>query len=134
MGNISIPGPVTNNLRQGLTLRMGDAIQALDTASLIDRRERTEKKFTPYINQIDAIRGLFDVLGWEHVDLDTAEIESVEIDLDEHREALEEGLDEATLMLRRFIEEEEGRPDQRREAITDLAEIERFAASLAALR
>lgn len=131
MTNISIPGPVTNNLRQGLTLRIGSAVQALDTASLIDRRERTEEKFTPHINQIDVICGLFDVLGWEYVDLDMAEIEDVEIDLDEHREALEEGLDE-TMMLRRATKE--GSRENRAEARTDLVEVERFAASLAALR
>ena len=68
----------------------------------------------------------------EHVNLDPAEIEGVEIDLGEHREALEAGLDQATMMLR--WETKEGSREGRAQATTDLAEVERFAASLAALR
>jgi hypothetical protein len=132
MSNITIPGPVTNNLRQGLMLRMGSAIQALDTASLIDRRERSHEPFLDLIAQVCAHRDLFEAVGWEHVNLDPAEIEGVEIDLDDHREALEEGLDQATLMLRR--ETKEGSREGRAQATIDLAEVERFAASLAALR
>ncbi|HTB51014.1 MAG TPA: hypothetical protein VK701_08570 [Solirubrobacteraceae bacterium] len=55
MANISIPGPVTNDLRQGLILRMGDAAQALEEASLIDRRERSYETFAEHFEQIDAI-------------------------------------------------------------------------------
>jgi hypothetical protein len=128
MTHISIPGPVTNDLRQGLILRMGDAAQALDVASLIDRRKRSYEAFAAHFEQIDAIRDLFDALGWEHVTLDPAD---VEIDLDEHRGALEAGLDEATMMLRRFTEE--GSSEDRRQAVNDLGEVERFAALLAAI-
>ncbi len=132
MSNITVPGPVTNNLRQGLMLRIGSAIQALDTASLIDRRERSHEPFLERIAQINAIRDLFEAVGWEHVDLDPAEIEGVEIDLDDHREALEEGLEEAAAMLRRFTQE--GSSEDRQQAVGDLAEVEHFAASLAAVR
>jgi hypothetical protein len=83
--------------------------------------------FAEHFEQIDAIRDLFDALGWEHVELDPVEIEGVEIDLDEHREALVVGLDEAAMMLRAFTEE--GSRDQRRQAVSDLAEVERFAVS-----
>lgn len=44
MANITIPGSVTNDLRQGLTLRMGDEIETLEIASLIDRRERSYER------------------------------------------------------------------------------------------
>jgi hypothetical protein len=128
MVNVTIPGPVTNNLRQGLTLRMGSVIEALDQASLIDRSERSRETFAEHFEQTDAIRGLFSVLGWERVNLDPAD---AEVDLGEHRVALEAGLDQATEMLR--WEAKEGSPDQRQQAVDDLAEIERFAASLAAL-
>jgi hypothetical protein len=129
MANITIPGPVTNDLRQGLTLRMGDAIQTLEIASLIDRRERSYETFAEHFEQIDTIRDLFDALGWEHVELDPAD---VEIDLDEHRETLEAGVDEARMMLRGATKE--GSREDRAQATIDLAEMERFAASLAALR
>ena len=129
MANITIPGPVTNDLRQGLTLRMGDAIQTLEIASLIDRRERSYETFAEHFEQIDAIRDLFDALGWEHVELDPAD---VDIDLDEHRDTLEAGLDEARMMLREATKE--GSREDRAQATIDLAEMERFAASLAALR
>jgi transketolase N-terminal domain/subunit len=112
MTSISIPGPVTNDLRQALILRMGEVAQALEEASLLDRRKRSYEMFAEHFEQIDAIRDLFDALGWEHVEVDPAEIESVEIDLDEHREALEAGLDEATLILRTFTTE--GSSDSRR--------------------
>jgi hypothetical protein len=125
MTHISIPGPVTNDLRQGLTLRMGDAAQALEEASLIDRRERSYETFAEHFEQIDAIRDLFDALGWEHVEADPA---NVEIDLDDHREALEAGLDEAIMMVRTFTTE--GSPQDRQQAVIDLAQVERFAASL----
>ena len=131
MTSITIPGPITNNLRQGLTLRMGSAIEALDTASLIDRRERTHETFSEHFEQIDAIRDLFGVLGWEHVNLDPTEIEGVEIDLGEHREALEAGLDQATMMLR--CETKDGSREARAQARIDLAEVERFAVSLAGI-
>lgn len=125
MANISIPGPVTNDLRQGLTLRMGDAAQALEEASLIDRRERSYETFAEHFEQIDAIRDLFDALGWEHVELNPA---NVEVGLDEHREALEAGLDEAKKMLRGFTTE--GPPGERRQATIDLGEVQRLLASL----
>ncbi len=131
MSTVTIPGPITNDLRQGLTLRMGDAAQALEQASLVDRRKRTYEMFAEHFEQIDAVRELFDALGWEHVELDPPEIEGVEIDLDEHREALEAGLDDATMMLRAFTEE--GSPDQRRQAVSDLAEVECFAVLLATI-
>lgn len=132
MTNITVPGPLTNDLRQGLMLRMGSAIQALDTASLIDRRERSHEPFLDLIAQVCAIRDLFEAVGWEHVNLDPAEIEGVEIDLDDHREALEEGLDQATLMLGKEIKE--GSREGRAQATTDLAEVERFAESLGRIR
>lgn len=131
MSTITVPGPITNNLRQGLTLRMGDAAQALEQASLVDRRKRAHEMFAEHFEQIDAIRDLFDALGWEHVELDPSEIEGVEIDLDEYREALEAGLDEATMMLRAFTEE--GSRDQRQQAVSDLAEVECFAVLLATI-
>jgi hypothetical protein len=77
---------------------MGDAVPAFEQASLIDRRKRAYEMFAEYFEQIDAVRDLFDALGWEHIELDLPEIEGIEIDLDEHREALEVGLDEATMM------------------------------------
>ncbi len=132
MSTITVPGPVTNNLRQGLILRMGEAAQALEEASLVDRRKRDYEMFAEYFEQIDAIRDLFDAIGWEHVELDSAVIEGVEIDLDEHREAFEAGLDEATLMLRDAAKE--GSHEDRAQATIDLAEMECFIASLAALK
>jgi hypothetical protein len=132
MSAITVPGPVTNNVRQGLILRMGEAAQALEEASLVDRRKRDYEMFAEYFEQIDAIRDLFDAIGWEHVELDPAEIEGVEIDLDEHREALEAGLDEATMMLREAAKE--GSREDRAQAAIDLAQMERFTASLAALK
>ena len=132
MSTITVPGPVTNNVRQGLILRMGEAAQALEEASLVDRRKRDYEMFAEYFEQIDAIRDLFDAIGWEHVELDPAEIEGLEIDLDEHREALEAGIDEATMMLREAAKER-SREDQAQAAI-DLAEMERFIASLAGLK
>jgi hypothetical protein len=128
---VTIPGPITNDLRQGLTLRMGDAAQALEQASLVDRRKRAYEMFAEHFEQIDAVRDLFDALGWEHIELDLPEIEGVEIDLDEHWEALKAGLDEATMMLRAFAEE--GSPDQRQQAVSDLAEVECFAVLLATI-
>jgi hypothetical protein len=91
---------------------MGDAAQALEQASLVDRRKRAYEMFAEHFEQIDAVRELFDALGWEHIELNPPEIEGVEIDLDEYREALEAGLDEATMMLRAFTEE--GRAISRR--------------------
>jgi hypothetical protein len=132
MSTITVPGPVTNNLRQGLILRMGEAAQALEEASLVDRHKRDYEMFAEYFEQIDAIRDLFDAIGWEHVELDPVEIEGVEIDLDEHREALEAGLDEATMMLREAAKE--GSREDRAQATIDLAEMECFTASLAALK
>jgi hypothetical protein len=54
--------------------------------------------FAEHFKQIDAVRDPFDALGWEHVELDPSAIEGVEIDLYEHLEALEAGLDEATMI------------------------------------
>ncbi len=79
MSIIAIPGLVTNDLRQGLTLRMGDAAQALEQASMVDRRKRAHEMFAEHFEQMDAVRELFDALGWEHVELDPPEIEGVEI-------------------------------------------------------
>jgi hypothetical protein len=110
---------------------MGDAAQALEQASLVDRRKRTFKMFAEHFEQIDAVRDLFDALGWEHVELDPPEIEGVEIDLNEHREALEAGLDEVTMMLRAFTEQ--GSPDQGLQAANDLTEVECFAVLLATI-
>jgi len=132
MSTTTVPGPVTNNLRQGLILRMGEAAQALEEASLVDRRKRDYKMFAEHFEQIDAIRDLFDAIGWEHVELDQAEIEGVEIDLDEHREALHAGIDEATMMLREATKE--GSREDRAQATIDLAEMECFTAFLAALK
>jgi hypothetical protein len=132
MSTITVPGPVTNNVRQGLILRMGEAAQALEETSLVDRRKRDYEMFAEHFEQIDAIRDLFDAIGWEHVELDPAEIEGVEINLDEHREALEAGLDEATMMLREAAKE--GSREDRAQATIDLAEMECFTASLAALK
>lgn len=127
MSNITIPGPVANQLRQGLTLRMGEAAQALEEASLCDRRERTAETFAEHFEAIDAYRDVMLVLGWEH---DEPEPMDVEIDLDGHREVLDGGLDETTAILTRFTEE--GSPDDRRQAVIDLGEVEGFKASLPA--
>jgi hypothetical protein len=131
MSTITVPGPVANNIRQGLILRMGEAAQALEETSLVDRRKREYEMFAEYFEQIDAIRDLFDAIGWEHVELDPAEIEGVEIDLDEHQEALEAGIDEATMMLREATKE--GSHEDRAQATIDLAEMERFVIVLATI-
>jgi hypothetical protein len=124
MSTISIPGPVANQLRQGLTLRMGDAAQGLEEASLIDRRKRSYETFVEHFEQIDAIRALFGSLGWRHEPDPTA----VEVNLDAYRPTMDAGLSEATAVLRRFTEE--GSHDDRRQAVIDLGEMERFTASL----
>lgn len=125
MCTTTIPGPVANQLRQGLTLRMGDAAQALAEASLCDRRERTAETFTEHFEAIDAYRDAMLVLGWEH---DEPEPADVEIDLDGHREVLDGGLDEATAILTRFTEE--GTRPEQRQAVAELGELVRFRGSL----
>jgi len=51
---------------------------------------------------VDDAIAVLDALGWEHIELDPPEIEGVEINLDEHREALEAGLDDATMNTARI--------------------------------
>jgi len=125
MTYIEIPGHVANQLRQGLTLKMGEPVGRLEQACICHRRERSRDLFAAAIEQIEGIRDLLDALGWEHVESDP---EDVRIDLGEHSEALENGLGEAALMLRTFTKE--GSPEDRAQAQADLAEVEGFAVTL----
>jgi hypothetical protein len=119
-----IPGPVANQLRQGLTLRIGAAAQALEEASLIDRRNRTYETFAEHFQQIDALHALLDALGWKH----GPDQVTIDVDLDPHRAATNAGLNEAIVILRDFTDE--GSPDARRQAVAELREIEDFKTSL----
>ena len=124
MTYIDIPGRIANQLRQGLTLKMGEAAQALEQASLGDRRERTDQTFRQYFEQIDAYRDVIDVLGYE----DESDPLDVAIDLDPHREAVDAGLAEAASILRGFTKD--GSSEDRAQAGADLAEVEDFAVTL----
>lgn len=124
---ITIPGPVANQLRQGLTLKMGEAAQALEQASLGERRGRSAETFRQHFEAIDAYREAMVALGYE----DERDPRDAEIDLDEHRETLEAGLAEARSILRGFAEE--GSAQERQQAAIELGEVERFAALLAAM-
>jgi hypothetical protein len=123
----SIPGPVANQLRQGLTLRIGAAAQALEEASLTDRRNRTYEQFAEHFQQIDALHALLNALGWQH----EPDPVTIHVDLDAHRSAVDTGLKEAIGILRDFADE--GSPDARRQAAVELREVDDFKTSLPAM-
>lgn len=127
MTSITIPGRVANQLRQGLTLQMGDAAEALGRWSLIDRRHRSHASFVEHFSRLVVYRDTMDLLGWA----DEPEPRAVEIDIDVHREMVDAGLAEATATLRRFTAE--GSPEDRRQAVVELDEVKRFTASLPAV-
>ena len=127
MRNITIPGPVANQLRQGLALRIGAAAQALEQASLTERRNRTYEQFAKHFQQLDALHALLSALGWEH----QPDPAATHVDLDAHRPAVDAGLKEAIGILRDFTDE--GSPDARRQAAAELREVENFKTSLPAM-
>jgi transcriptional regulator with XRE-family HTH domain len=127
MSTTPIPGPVANQLRQGLTLRIGTAAQALEETSLIDRRNRTYEKIAEHFQQIDALHALLDALGWQH----QPDPMAIRVDLDAHRSAVDAGLDEAIGILRDFTDE--GSPGAHRQAAAELHEVEVFKTSLPAM-
>jgi DNA-binding XRE family transcriptional regulator len=127
MSTTTIPGPVANQLRQGLALRIGVAAQALEEASLIERRNRTYEMFAEHFQQIDALHALLSALGWEH----EPDPVTIQVDLDTHRRATDAGLKEAIGILRNFADE--GSSDVRRQAAAELREVENFKMSLPAI-
>ena len=126
MSTIRIPGPVANQLRQGLTLSIGKVAQALEAPSMIGRDARRYEQFAESFQQLDAIRALLDALGWEHEPNPV----SIEVDLETHISAAGVGLDEMIDVLRDFASK--GSRASRLQAATELREVEDLKMSLSA--
>jgi hypothetical protein len=117
----TIPAAAVVQLREALFSELGTVSQELD--EIVVTSERARADWSEPVARFDRTRALLDEIGWNEVQQES----DVEIDLDRHRQVIEEALSDA-LDLDRFLMSEQGQgaAQQRSKAHARAATIEEF--------
>jgi hypothetical protein len=119
-----IPAEAAVQLREALYSELGNVAQELD--EIVVTNERAQDNWSEPVARFDRTRTLLDEIGWNERDHE----HDVEINLDRHRQVIEESLSEA-LERERFLMSErgEGAAQQRSRARARAATVEAFMAT-----
>ncbi len=120
----TIPASAVVQLREALYSELGNVSQELD--EIVVMAGRAQDDWTEPVARFDRARALLDEIGWNERDPER----DVEIDLDRHREVIEEALSDA-LDRERFLMSEQGQgaAQQRSRARARAATVEAFMAA-----
>jgi hypothetical protein len=121
----AIPAAAVPRLREALYSELGNVAGELD--EIVVTNERAQDDWSEPVARFDRTRAVLDVLGWNERDPE----HDVEIDLDRHREVIEDALS-AELDRERFLMSEKGQAAerQRQNARARALTIESWAASV----
>ncbi|MGN6371535.1 MAG: hypothetical protein ACTHM1_00870 [Solirubrobacteraceae bacterium] len=97
----TIPAGLVRSVRLGLHTELGTAADEIETVSVERGRHEHPEWYEKPLAKLDATRALLDVVGWGEPE----QAAEVDIDLDEHREALLAALTEQTTLHRELVEE-----------------------------
>ncbi len=121
----TIPAVAVPRLREALYSELGNVAGELD--EIVVTNERAQDDWSEPVARFDRARALLDVLGWNERDPER----DVEVNLDRHREVIEDALS-AELDRERFLTSEQGHAAerQRRKARARALTIEAWAESV----
>jgi hypothetical protein len=117
----TIPAAAVVQLREALYSELGNVAEELD--EIVVASERARDDWSGPVARFDRARAVLDEIGWNERDHE----HDVEIDLDRHREVIEEALS-AELERERCLMSEQGESaaNQRSEARARAATVEAF--------